>query len=232
MALKWLNSHKIEAGKRFNITVSLCSPTMLARALSLRGFRRIQRNRSVLENHVQRIVVRTGRELYPQLKLKWPKLYKNIPPEGLRLEVDFLDTKQHHRMFDKIVLAIHGTPGDYRTYSKLCEHYLGSNVRVVVPNLPDFSHTRRQNFWHSIEEKACFIEDFLKKISVGTVHCLVGHSYGFHTVAGLLEQVILCFEFLFCCFNFFGIPVLYSQFQVSGIVLPLHQPEHCARGAR
>lgn len=148
-------------------------------------------------------VTNIGESLYPELKKKWPKLYKNIPPEGVSLTVDYLDTGQSNRKFSKTLLAVHGMTDTYRTFTKLVEHYLDTDVRVIAPNLPDFTHTRKHNFWHTSEEKILFLRNFLRQLNVDSVDCLVSHSFGVHANAGLWNKVMLFGSFSILLTNFF-----------------------------
>ena len=145
-------------------------------------------------NLVRPITVRTCVNLYPKLRELFPGQYpRKAPVEGLDLTVDYADTalESPQKAFDKTILAIHGNPGYLHHFNQLISHYRGSRVRVIVPNLPDFSHTRSSGniFWHSTPEKVAFVKDFLGKIGVDKIDCLIGHSFGIQTVGGLLDEV-------------------------------------------
>ena len=162
---------------------------------------------STVNDLVKPITVNTGKTLYPILKLKNPKLYRHYKSGGLDLTVNYLDTKPNGREYSKVILAIHGSTDTLYTFTKLVEQYRNSDVRVIAPNLPDFTHTRHNKiFWHTQEEKAHFIRDFLHKLNIDTIDCYVSHSFGIQAAATLCQQVTLRplesilkkFIFLFC----------------------------------
>ena len=145
---------------------------------------------SLVDHLVKPITVNTGKSLYPKLRLQNPKLYKHYRSGGLDLTVDYLDTKKDGKQYNKVIVAIHGCPDTYRTFTKLALHYLDSDVRVIAPNLPDFTHTRRSKiFWHTSEEKSRFVRDFLYQINVDTVDCLISHSFGIQAISHLWLKV-------------------------------------------
>ena len=147
---------------------------------------------------VKCITVKTGIGVYDDLRELRPKLYKYATSDGLELTINYADTIQDNsRTFDKIIVAVHGTPGYYTNFDQLIEHFRNTNVRVIVPNLPDFSHTRRTHiFWHSTPEKVQFLRDFLQQLNISKIDCLVCHSFGIQTIAALWENVRHCCEFL------------------------------------
>lgn len=164
----------------------------------------ITRAKYLLSNHryqssyahlVKEISVNVGADLYPKLSHKLPQLYRNIPAGGLDLKINYVDTKQDGKEYRQVVVAVHGAPDTHRTFTKLIEHYEHSDVRLVAPNLPDFTHTRKQNFWHTTEEKVEFMRNFLQLLNINTVDCLVSHSFGIQTNAGIWEKVWPGFPF-------------------------------------
>ena len=117
-------------------------------------------------------------------------MFKHYKSGGVDLTVDYLDTKKDGRLYNKVILAIHGTPDTYEAFSQLIQQYVDTDVRVIVPNMPDFSHTRQNKiFWHTHEEKAQFVKDFLDRLDIDTVDCIVSHSHGIQTAAKLSEKV-------------------------------------------
>jgi len=151
---------------------------------------------------VQPITLRTCVGLYPELRKIWPDLYpKSAPIEGIDLTVDYADTATEFppgTHFDKTIVAVHGNPGYLIHFEQLLERFRGSRIRVVVPNLPNFGHTRSSGlvFWHSTAEKVTFLKDFLKRLQIDKIDCLVGHSFAIQTVAALWENVMVK-----CCTN-------------------------------
>jgi len=150
------------------------------------------------------ITVRVGANfLYPRLQHLYPDKYPlKTPSSGIELTVQYADTavdRDKSKAFDKTILAIHGTPGYLTHFDQLLQHYRTSErIRVIVPNLPDFAHTRSSGnvFWHTVPEKVSFLKSFLAQLGVSRVDCLVAHSMGFQSVSGLFENVSLA-EF-FC----------------------------------
>lgn len=146
--------------------------------------------RSLSTELVKSARVATGVGIYQQLQQLRPEVYQFAPPEGLELTVDYADTASEGQEFEKVIVAVHGCPGYYTNFDRLIEHFRHSKVRVIAPNLPDFSHTRStQTFWHSTAEKALFLKDFLRQLGVTTIDCLVSHSFGIQTIAALWEDV-------------------------------------------
>lgn len=99
----------------------------------------------------------------------------------------------------KTILAVPGSGGNYTHFAQLVEHFKGRpDVRLLAPNLPDFSHTRQSGrlFWHSNLELVSFLRDFLTTLNVQTVDCALAHSMGVHRVLGLFDDVTETF-FLF-----------------------------------
>ena len=145
---------------------------------------------------VKPITVNTGQQLYPILKKKNAKLYKHYTYGGLDISVDYLDTKKVGKHYDKVILAVHGSVANLNSYELLVEKFRDSTVRVVIPNLPKFSHTRANKiFWHSSIENAQFIRDLLYKLDINTIDCLISHSFGFQS-CNLLWDKVEYFNFL------------------------------------
>ena len=122
------------------------------------------------------------------------------------------------------VVAIHGCPGNYNHFKQLINHYCNNSlqqyqqlyhhqqkqqkqpshllppVRVIVPNMPDFTHTRylyhqyhcnnsnKNIFWHTTIEKTLFLQSFLCQLNIKQIDCLVSHSLGFQTVTALTAE--------------------------------------------
>lgn len=141
---------------------------------------------------VHTITVRTCVGIYDELKVTRPEFFGNAPSEGVDVTVDYADTWQEGKQFDKVIVAVHGAPGKYNHFYQLIEYYRNTNVRVIAPNLPDFSHTREtKSFWHTTKEKTMFIKDFLAKLDINEIDCLISHSFGFQTIAGFWENVCI-----------------------------------------
>ena len=153
-------------------------------------------NFSTNSNQIKTIEFKTCGQLYEQLKKKYPKLYRNSPSDGLPVSVEYVDSfadKDIKNERDvKTVVAIHGNPGHHKHFSGLVDYFTQNDgkIRVIVPNMPDFSITRRtMAFWHSNEERSQFIRDFLTAINVSTIDCLVSHSVGIHPISLIWTDV-------------------------------------------
>ncbi|XP_046920323.2 uncharacterized protein LOC124500308 isoform X2 [Dermatophagoides farinae] len=145
---------------------------------------------------VKTITIRTCVGIYDDHMKQWrPDFYRYATDDGLDLTINYVDTLINDNdgdgddYFEKTIVAIHGVPGYYTHFDKLVEYYRNTNVRVIVPNLPDFGHTRKtRSFWHTSVEKSTFLKDFLRKLNVKTVDCLICHSFGVQTAAAICEQ--------------------------------------------
>ena len=148
-------------------------------------------------NKIKNIEFKTCGQLYEKLKQKNIKLYRNSPSDGLKVNVEYFDTfnDNRHEIDDnvKTILAIHGVPGRYHHFNSLIDYFGNdSSVRVIAPNIPDFSLTRKtMAFWHSNEERSQLIRDFLKAINVSKIDCLISHSAGIHPISQLWSDVSL-----------------------------------------
>ena len=145
---------------------------------------------------IKTIEFKTCGQLYEELKKKNPKLYKNSPSDGLTIRVEYVDTfvDERSKLSDDVqtVVAIHGNPGHHKHFSHLINYFNDRNckVRVIVPNMPDFSITRKSMaFWHSNEERSQFIRDFLRAINVSSIDCLISHSVGIHPISLIWTDV-------------------------------------------
>ncbi len=145
---------------------------------------------------------------YPKLQSLHPNIpypLKLVPTEegeeGVKLTVQVADSafgdQQHlvDKNFDQTIVALHGTPGYLQHFDVLFAEYQkqtsGSRVRLIAPNLPDFSHTRSTGglFWHTTEEKVAFLRDLLfNRLQVTTIDCLVAHSAGAQTALALATE--------------------------------------------
>lgn len=159
------------------------------------------------ESRAKTLNVITCSQLREELQKNNPKLYRNIPSDGLNLSVEYVDTfdvRFHTSDNMKTVVAIHGIPGYHHHFQQMIDFFSrkDSNVRLIVPNMPDFKHTRQtMAFWHSNRERAQFIRDFLRTLNVSQVDCLVSHSAGIHPISLLWSDVRLfgCIIILLLC---------------------------------
>ena len=145
-------------------------------------------------SRIKTIEFKTCGQLYEELKKK-NKLYRNSPSDGLPVCVEYVDTLDVSESSDsdvKTIVAIHGNPGTHQHFNSISDYFQTNKwkVRVIVPNMPDFSITRKtMAFWHSNEERAQFIRDFLKAINVSTIDCLISHSAGIRPISLIWTEV-------------------------------------------
>ncbi len=138
----------------------------------------------------------TPENLYPKLQHRYPHLWpprKAVPTDGIDLTVNYADSafRNPQKKFKKVIVAVHGTPGYFRHFDRLIEHYHNQNeLRIVAPNLPDFDHTRKTGkiFWHTTDEKVSFLKSFLRRLNIGHIDCLISHSLGVQTTTALFEH--------------------------------------------
>lgn len=128
-----------------------------------------------------KIKIKTCADVYNYWKTK-KRHYKNAPSDGIEFTVDYVDTglalDEQVRQNAPIVLALHGAPGSYYDYSLLIRHLFDQNIRVIVPNFPEYVATVKTKvlFRHSADEKAAYLRDFLQAIGVNKIDLLVSHS--------------------------------------------------------
>lgn len=181
----FVNQRLVSCGFRYLRSVEFIQP------------KRLYSYGTIHDDLVKLITINTGKELYPRLKRTNPKLYKHYKSGGLDVTVDYVDTKQDGKQYNKVILAVHGSIDDFKSYTRLIENYKNTDIRVIAPNLPKFDLTRRTKFfWHTSEEKAHLIRDFLYKLNIDTIDCLVCHSFGFQS-ANLLWDKVRSFVFYF-----------------------------------
>lgn len=104
-------------------------------------------------------------------------IFRNCPPEGIELDVKFIDTRKSVHKEAPVLLAIHGAPGTFNDFNALIGHFSNLNVRVISPNFPNLHYTDKTgHFRHSTEEKFEFLRDFLAALKIDTIDTLVLHS--------------------------------------------------------
>lgn len=146
--------------------------------------------RKISTNLVKTVTVRTCVGVYPELRQLYPEYFSNAPDDGLDLAVNYVDTLVDDEDYDCVVVAVHGLSGNYTNFDQLIREFNGTKVRVIAPNLPTFSTTRRtKTFWHTTPEKEHFLRDFLIELNIKCIDCLISHSFGCQTIAALWENV-------------------------------------------
>jgi len=102
-------------------------------------------------------------------------------PNGLKFNVQYCDTKDYVGNQDSLtILCLHGSPGTHKDWEPYVEKLTKNlNVRIVAPSLPNFSATDKYpQYLHKVEEKAIYLNDFLKKVDIDKVDMLLTHSSG------------------------------------------------------
>ena len=152
---------------------------------------------------VQSLQIRTCVGIYEQLYKQLPNIYPSSASsnfnKGVDLDIDYVDTTSNNQQQQtnsiKTIVAIHGIYGYHNHFDRLIKYFTNLNsksttpVRVIVPNLPDFQHTRTSGgiYWNSTEERLCFMIDLLKHLKVSQIDCLVCHSSGIQTALAMWE---------------------------------------------
>ncbi|KAH7639244.1 uncharacterized protein LOC124490971 [Dermatophagoides farinae] len=139
---------------------------------------------------IKTVKFRTCINVYDELRLRLPQFYRKSPTEGVDLTIDYVDTQSNQKP-KKTIVALHGLADSYRTFTPLIRHFQNRpDVRIVVPNFPDFSHTRATNysFWHSSDEKYQLLQDLFRILNINIIDCLVSHSFGSQPTSALLQK--------------------------------------------
>ncbi|KAI2807613.1 hypothetical protein RDWZM_005117 [Blomia tropicalis] len=98
---------------------------------------------------------------------------------GLAVRIEYADTIDQCTNVDQplTILALHGAPGSHHDFKPFIEYFGSKNIRIIVPNYPDFNLTIRSKvFRHSAEEKYHFVKEFLQAINVQSIDLLLAHS--------------------------------------------------------
>lgn len=139
------------------------------------------------------ITVKTCTNIYPHLLKTSPVsyLYRKTSPTGFDLKITYADSSlgTDPSVFDRTVVAVHGVYGYFSHFERLFKHFHGSKVRVVALNMPDFRHTLEHGYWHSTTENGIFLQDFLLKLNIHKIDCLITHSSGILTTSDLWGKV-------------------------------------------
>ena len=99
----------------------------------------------------------------------------------MKFNIEYCDTKDYvQKPNAPTILAIHGSPGTHNDFQPYVERLSKAfDVRFIAPNLPAFQATDEHPMYlHKVEEKAIYLNDFLKKIDIRNVDMLVTHSSG------------------------------------------------------
>lgn len=157
----------------------------------------IVRRNSSYAKYIKHIRIRTCGQLYEFLKTQNPYLYDNSPTSGLDIDLEYVDVNRGD--CTTTVVALHGIPGNHQHFSKLIDYYSRNrpHVRLIVPNLPDFSITRQTlAFWHSSPERSQVLRDLFRAIDVRNIDCLICHSAGIQVASFLWSYVCLTLSLL------------------------------------
>src|SRR3989344_4937555 len=83
--------------------------------------------------------------------------------------------QQGHRPKETIVL-LHGFPGNHLGLVPMASH-LGSNYRIIIPDLPACGHSQDFEGDHSLNHYSDWLNDFLESLSINKA-VIIGHSFG------------------------------------------------------
>ncbi|KAF7493312.1 hypothetical protein SSS_07981 [Sarcoptes scabiei] len=129
------------------------------------------------EYPIKYVHINTCSHLYRNWALNRKSMYAKHP-NGLDLLVEYADnidnlTGSNH----PIIVALHGAPGSHEDFAPFIQYFTSKNIRMIVPNYPDFKLTiQTKVFRHSSEEKFQFVKDFLLAINVKRIDLLLSHS--------------------------------------------------------
>lgn len=140
---------------------------------------------------VKTVKITTCATLYQRWALTRKAMYAQAM-NGLKLQVEYADTidlcKNYENESDLItIVALHGAPGSHEDFEPFIKYFSNKNIRIIVPNYPDFNLTIQSKvFRHSAEEKFEFIKDFFKALNVKRIDLLLSHSSSVYPTALLL----------------------------------------------
>lgn len=143
------------------------------------------------ERHV---VVTTCGDLYKKWRAEGRVGYKHAPDEGALVPLTYvhtgMDRTEHKERGERpLVLMLTGSPGQYQDFSYTIPFLDRHGADVVCFNWPNFTFTRQTGYWwHSSEEKAHLVIDFLKKLDIKEVDMLVSHSSGAYPAVQLAAE--------------------------------------------
>lgn len=95
----------------------------------------------------------------------------------MQIIVDGILTHYEDQGKGKVIILLHGWRDSAKTYDKLAAK-LTENYRVIRLDLPNFGASASTLKVTTTEQFAQFIETFLKKMKVGSVYGVIGHSMG------------------------------------------------------
>nr|XP_027198498.1 uncharacterized protein LOC113792767 [Dermatophagoides pteronyssinus] len=145
---------------------------------------------TIPSEYIKTIKFRTCINVYDELRLRYRQFYRRSPIQGVDITINYVDTQPNQKP-KKTIVALHGLADSFRTFNLLFHHFqFRSDVRLVMPNFPDFSQTRatKFKFWHSSDEKYHLLQDLFRNLNVDTIDCLVTHSFGGQPASVLLEK--------------------------------------------
>ncbi|XP_064480808.1 uncharacterized protein LOC135394165 [Ornithodoros turicata] len=132
------------------------------------------------------VTVTSCSELFKSWKTTRPG-YKYVNPNGVRVTVPYIHTGLDRNAGEgPTVVAIHGAPGNYNDFSALTSELDSLGASVVVPTLPDLDFSMEtQSFWHSVEEKADLLKQYLTAINLKEIDMFVTHSSSMYPILRL-----------------------------------------------
>lgn len=132
----------------------------------------------------RQITVTTCAELYKEWRSQGKHGYKGAPTTGIDVTIDYIHTgldRMEHKELSRrpLMLILTGAPGNYRDFSYTIPFLDRHGVDVVCPVWPNIAFSRKTNtWWHSGEEKAQLIIDFLQALNIKHLDMVTAHSSG------------------------------------------------------
>ncbi|KAL1438121.1 hypothetical protein MTO96_048212 [Rhipicephalus appendiculatus] len=186
-ALRWqkltVSFPKPGFGIPASATVAVLIPLSLLPP-NARSTRQLLRDAPPLTYKERSIEITTCGDLYKKWRAEGRPGYKHAPDEGAVVPVTYIhtgmDRAEHKERGERpLVLVLTGSPGQYQDFSYTIPFLDRHGADVLCLNWPNFAFTRQTGYWwHSGEEKAHLVIDFLKELDIKEVSMLVSHSSG------------------------------------------------------
>ena len=119
---------------RVLLNISNRSPSVIANGHQ-------QRSLSSLARYEDSIQFKTCSQVYSTQRDNY--LFKRCPPEGITVDIKYIDTGARSSSSQPTVLALHGAPGTYGDFSAMANYLTARGVRVIAPNFPNITYTDR-----------------------------------------------------------------------------------------
>ena len=93
----------------------------------------------IVDYPVLKTEISTCGSLYKEWK-KTKKLYRKAPENGLKIQVEYADTKSQVESiksnYKPVILALQGAPGSHQGFAPYITHFSKQGARVISPNFP------------------------------------------------------------------------------------------------